>query len=119
MIELGSLDLKGAVVLLGEVPIEAERIADRAVAGDELRAIFRKEVAGHQLLAEAEAIEEVVVVGKKRLADLEAREAVALQQQDGQAAPSEKRGSRRAGRTAADDDDVVHWTRAETPWAPC
>src|SRR5436309_14713385 len=108
MIELGSLDLKGAVVLLGEVLIEAKRVADGPVAGDELGAVFRKEIAGLQLLAEPKALEEVIVVGKKRLADLESRETIALQQQHGQAAPGETRGGRRAGRAAADDDDDVH-----------
>ena len=47
----------------------------RPEEGDEIGAVLRLELAPVQLVSDAEAREEIVVVGKERLADLKAGEA--------------------------------------------
>ncbi len=107
-IEFGTADLERAVVLRRQVPIESEGVADFAVAGDEFRSVFRMEFPHFQLGGDAEAVEELVVVGKERFADLEPRKPLALDQQDVETALFEQRSRRRARGPAADHDDVTH-----------
>src|SRR5207237_1173537 len=108
LIEPRSLYLKRALVRRLEVLVEAKDGRRRAVRGDERAAVFRKEVAFHQLLVDAKTPEDVVRVRKHRFADLEARKTLALEEQYGSAALRQDRGRGRAGGPAADDDDVVH-----------
>ena len=69
------------MILLRQVPIESKRVADLAVAGDEVRAILREKVAMLELIGDAQPVEEIVVVRQKRFADLKPRKLLALQQQ--------------------------------------
>src|SRR5438034_106346 len=105
VVERGARDLERAAVGVVERAVEAEGSRQLAVAGDELRAELWEEVAAQQLLGDAEAGEEVVVVGKERLADLKTGEALALEQHDGEAFARQQRGGRGAGGAAADDED--------------
>src|SRR5207245_11602740 len=93
------------------IAIEAKGVSDRAVAGDEFRAVFRMEFANLQFRRDAEAIEQLVVVRKERLADLEARKFLALQQEHVESALAQQRCRGRAGRAAADHDDIAHLGR--------
>src|ERR1051326_4973688 len=108
LVELRARHLERAVVRRRQVLVEAERVAERAVAGDELRAVLRHEVALLELLEDAEALEDVGVEREERLADLEAREALALEQQYVEAFFRQECCGGGAGGAAADDDDVVH-----------
>src|SRR5207237_10297376 len=105
MIEVRALDLKRTVIARREIAVEMKRVADLAVAGQKLRAVLRRERAGRDLIGEAEAFEEIVVVGEERFADLKSREPLTLKERDGEPLLREERsGGRAAGSTAAADD---------------
>src|SRR5688500_3125686 len=108
MIELRPFDLKRPPVGIGKALVETKPVTDRPIAGDEVSAVLGKEVAAQQLIGDAEAIEELVVVRKKRLAYLEAGKPCALEQRYGQSLLCEEgRGGASSG-ASANDDHVAH-----------
>src|SRR5437867_417505 len=91
---------------------EVERLRQPAALIDELDRVLLDEVAPLHLGQHAESFEDEVRLRDERLADVEARELLALEEFDLAAALSDEGGRSRAGRPAANDDHVgFAWKR--------
>src|SRR6185295_13094877 len=84
-----------------------------AVARAEDRSPLAGEPRGRHLVAQAELLEGLVAGGEERLADVEAREAVAFEESHAPSPAGEHRSGARPRGAAADDGDfvVVGWGR--------
>ena len=85
---------------------EIERLGQLAVLIDELHAVFLDEMAGLHLRQHAEPLEHPIGLGNQRLADVKARELLALEELHAQAMLGDQCRGGRAGRPAANHDDV-------------
>ena len=106
LVELAADDLPRLRRLVRLVVPEVERLRELAVLVDELDAVLLDEVARLHLLQQAGALEGEVGIRDHRLADVEAREVVALEEFDAIALLGEQRRDGRAGGPAADHDDI-------------
>ena len=82
LVELAAHDLPGLRALVRLVVPEVERRRQLAARVDELHAVLLDEVALLHLVQHAEPLEHPVGLGDQRLADVEAREALALEERD-------------------------------------
>ena len=78
-----------------------------AVRRHERRAPFLREARGADAIGDADGVEHVVDRRQQRLADVEARKAIALEQHDRAAGPGERGRRRRARRPAANHDHIA------------
>src|SRR6185436_2628515 len=85
---------------------------DAAVRRDEARAPLLREPGGADAIGHADRLEYVVHRRQQRLADVEAREAIALEQHDLPAGAGERGRGGRARRPAANHDHIA----IELPW---
>ena len=106
LVELAALDLPRLRALVRLVVPEVERRRQLAVGADELHAALLDEVAALHLVQHVEPLQHPVGLGDERLADVEAREGLALEQLDAAPVLGEQRRDGGTGRSAADDDDV-------------
>src|SRR5205085_4029460 len=102
-VELAADHLPGLRALVRLVVVEVER--GRLLAGgrDELDTKLLDEGAGLHLVEHVKTAEDPVRLGDERLADVEAGEALALEELDAQAVLGEEGRDGAAGRAAADD----------------
>ena len=106
LVELAADDLPGLRALVRLVVPEVERRRQLAVRVDELDAVLLDEVALLHLRQHVQPLEHPVGFRNQRLADVESRKALALEERDRQPVLRDQRRDGGSGRTAADDDDV-------------
>ena len=85
---------------------EIERRRQLAAGIDELHAVLLDEMACLHLVEHVQPLEHPIGLGNQRLADMEARKLLALEQLDANALLGQQRGDGRARRSAANDDDL-------------
>ena len=107
-VKLGALHLESRGVLGEPAFGENEPRPRRATTGGELRPAFYQVTSRLDLLPHANLLEDLPIVGQQRLADVKPREMLALQHQHRLPRARQQRCRRRAGRPAADDDDIPH-----------
>src|SRR5204863_4067032 len=121
MVEGFPLDLVRVGVRPQAALEEIEAPLHGPVVADELRAVLEDELLLLQKLRQFQAIEELLVQGEERLADVEAREMLPLEDDGLEARPRQDAGGRRARGTSPDDRGVVHHQqppRSSDPRAP-
>src|SRR5205807_2851131 len=106
LIKLATPDLPGLRRRVRLVIDKVKRLRQLAVLVDELDAVLFDKMAAAHLAEHVEPLQDPIGLRNERLADVEAREALALEKLDAIAALREQRGGRRAGRAAADNEDV-------------
>ena len=106
LIELAAHDLPGLRTLVRLVVPEVERRGQLAAGADKLDTVLLDEVAGLHFRQHVEPLEHPVRFGNQRLADVKAREFLALEQRHRQPLLSQQRRGGRPGRPTADHDDV-------------
>src|SRR5262245_38667690 len=116
LVELAPDDLPGLRALVRLVVPEVEGRRQFAVRAHELNAVLLDEVALLHLRQHVEALQHPVGFGDQGLADVEARELLALEELDRDALLGEERGDGGACRTSTDDDDVG--THSPSLWPP-
>ena len=94
LVELAALDLPRLRALVRLVVPEVERRRQLAVGADELHAALLDEVAALHLVQHVQPLQHPVGLGDERLADVEAREGLALEQLDAAAVLGEQRRRR-------------------------
>ena len=105
LVEVGALDLVGVGIAGADRLVEVVGELGARLFVDELGARL-VDVAPVDLFEDAELAPDVVREGQHRLADVEARELLALEDEDAALALPQKVCGRRARRTATRDDDV-------------
>ena len=110
LIELAARDLPRLRALVRFVVPEIEWRRQPAARVDELHAVLLDEMAALHLRQHVQPLQHPVRLGNQRLADMKAREALALEQLDANALLREQRRHRRPRRAAADHDDVRHFS---------
>ncbi len=105
LVEIGALHLVGAAVALGELVAEIE--FGVALAPAEGRAVLGLETGRLDRLEHAGFLDEIQAVRQQALADGEAREALALEDQHVMALALEQRAGDGTGRAGTDDHDFT------------
>jgi hypothetical protein len=108
-IELTSHHLPSLRAFMRLVVEKIERGGYLAAGTDELNAIFLDEMARIHFVEHFEPAEDPIGLRDQRLADVEAREPLALEELDSMAPLGNQRRDRAAGWTAPDDDHIRHF----------
>ena len=107
LVELAAHHLPGLRTLVRLVVPEVERRRQLAVGVDELDAVLLDEVAALHLRQHVQPLEDPVGLGDERLADVEARKRLALEQPDLEAVLRQQGRGSRPSRATANHNDVV------------
>ena len=114
MVETRAVHLVGLGVLIPKRIAEPKPVRLRPVPGAKIRAEFFDEPGGLEFAEDAKLREDPVAAWQKRLADGEARECFAFENQGFHAPTGEETSSSRPGRSGADHNGVPHaacWVR--------
>src|SRR5262245_42645262 len=103
LVELLAVYLPGLGTFVWVVIEEIERLGQLAVVVDELHAVFLDKSAPFHPGKQVEPLQDPVGLRDQRLADVEAREALALEEEDAVTVLGDQRGHSRTGGPAADD----------------
>ncbi len=102
LVEFTAEDLPGLRAFVRLVVVEIKGLRKPAALADELDAVLFYEGAAAHFFEHVEPLEDPICLGDEGFADVKSREVVALEEDDGDTLLGEQRGSRRAGRSAAD-----------------
>src|SRR5579875_2930631 len=113
-------DLPGLRAFVRLVVVEIKRGRFLALGVDKLDAVFLDERTGLHFVEHFETFEDPISLWNQRLTDMEAREALALEELDFAAVLDQKRGNRAACWAAANDNNIrffadIHVHEEKTP----